>query len=91
MIRLLLVGGFVLFLIWLVSSSYIFRLDFVNGKVRRVRGSAPGPLRTAFEEVAGHSSVTGRVSLFPGRVLKFSGSIDEADRQRFRNVLAALM
>lgn len=91
MIRLLLVGGFVVLLVWLVSSSYVFRVEFKEGRMLDLRGTAPGPLRTAFEEVASHSAVTGRVSLYPGRLLKFSGSIDEADRQRFRNVLAALM
>ena len=91
MARLLLVAAFVAFLIWLVSRSYVFRLEFRNGEVLDVRGTVPARLQTAFEDVASRSRVTGRVSLYPGRLLKFSGSVAEADRQRFRNVLASLL
>ena len=91
MIRLALVAGFVAFVVWLFSTSFIFRIEFQAGNVQSVRGKAPGPIRRGFEEVAHHARITGTVSLYPGRTLKFSQGVPADDRQRFHNVLSSLL
>ena len=91
MVRLMLVAAVVAFVSWLLSSSFIFRIELKDGKIDSVRGSAPGPLQRAFEEVARHAGITGTISMYPGRFLKFSRGVSEDDRQRFRNVLSSLL
>ena len=91
MTRLVLVAAFVAFVVWLFSRSFIFRIEFKGGNIQSVRGKAAGPLRRGFEEVARHAGITGTVSLYPGGVLKFSRGVPADDRQRFQNVLSALL
>ena len=91
MARLVLVAAFVAFVVWLLSTSFIFRIEFKGGNIQSVRGKASGPLRRGFEEVARHAGITGTVSLYSGRILKFSRGVPADDRQRFQNVLSSLL
>jgi hypothetical protein len=91
MARLVLVAAFLAFVVWLFSSSFIFRIEFKGGIIQSVRGRVAGPLRRGFEEVARHAGITGTVSLHHGRILRFSRGVAADDRQRFQNVLSSLL
>jgi len=91
MARLVLVAAFLAFVVWLFSSSFIFRIEFKGGIIQLVRGKVAGPLRRGFEEVARHAGITGTVSLHHGRILRFSRGVAADDRQRFQNVLSSLL
>ena len=91
MARLLLAAIVVGIIVWLIRGSYLFRLEFRGGSLESVKGTVPGALRSAFEDVASRSRVTGVVSLYPGHLLRFSRGVAEVDRQRFRNVLGSML
>jgi len=86
MIQLLLVGVVLAFVAWLVVGGTTFRLVFRDGRLLSCRGTIRPALRAEFEDIAERAGLSGRVSLSRGHELRFSMSISEADRQRFRNV-----
>ena len=91
MFRLLLLALVLAAIVYIVWPSYTFRVVFRQGSIDRVRGQAPGNLRSAFSEIADLSKLTGTVGLKRGGKLTFSEGIPEPDRQRFRNVVATML
>lgn len=89
MLRLLVITLAVAMLVWLLSASYVFRLVMRDGRIAHVAGRCPPALRDAFEDIGRRANLTGAVTFYPGGVLRFSRTIPEPERQRFRNVLSA--
>ena len=68
-----------------LRRGYEFRIEFREGRRRRVDGVVPRSVYNAFEDVAALSRVSGRVSALPDGALDFSDGITEGARQQFRN------
>ena len=88
--RLLLIGVSVALLVWFFRGGPGCGMTFVNGRLVRVNGAVPARIRVALKDVARDARVSGRVTLQGTNRLSFSRSIRDADRQRFRNALAAV-
>ena len=89
MIRLYFAFGLLALVLIFLRSARVFRVVFLKGTLVDYRGKAALPVLQVFKEIAGRRHVSGGVSVFAGGYLRFSRSIAEADRQRFRNVFVS--
>lgn len=85
MFGFLLVIALLALLAWLLVPGATFRVVFLDGQLVKHRGRVPDAVRADFEDLARRWGVSGTVSLYGRKELRFSGPISEADQQRFRN------
>ena len=75
-------------LLWLIcrSTGGVWSLHLTEGRLERAQGKIAAPVLSALRRVGAEGRITGVVSMHGRGELRFSSSVPEDERQRFRNV-----